>query len=226
MARRATRLLLPLLLAALAAPSYMPPLRQCSTPAVRMMATLGRDGGRSRRAGDGRRTSRVGQLVRSELATVIRNGDVNGRTRIPEGLTQLISIIDVNMSPDLRNARVKVSIIGDRKDKISAVRWLRGNVRELRHELAQRMKHVKRVPVLSFTHVDVGGATDVMVKLAGLREEADAAAAARGEGGLDEDDGGLDFGSDEEDAWDLEGDEEVIDDFDEDGGGEGGYEPW
>ena len=77
----------------------------------------------------GRRPSRVGQVVRAELATVIRTANSVGSKRIPAGLQSMISIVDVDMSPDLRNARVKVSIIGDRKDKITAGRWLLGNTR-------------------------------------------------------------------------------------------------
>ena len=38
-------------------------------------------------------------------------------------------MVDVDASPDLGNARVKVSILGDRKAKISAMRWLNSNVR-------------------------------------------------------------------------------------------------
>ena len=77
---------------------------------------------------------------------------MHGKQRCPPGLENMISIVDVDMSPDLRNARVKVSIIGDRKDKISAVRWLRGNVRGFRHELAQRNRGMKRLKVLLKGH--------------------------------------------------------------------------
>jgi len=175
-----------------------------STPA--MMA-------RTRTHGDGRRTSRVGQVVRSELASLIREGGVYGKQRCPPGLEQMISIVDVDMSPDLRNARVKVSVIGDRKNKISAFRWLRGNVRGLRYELAQRNRHMKRVPMLTFDHVDVGAATDMMVRLDELRREREAAEARRranGEyaGDGSEDDGGIDWEATDEEAWLGEDDEE------------------
>ena len=161
-----------------------------------------------------RRTSRVGQVIRSELATVIRQGSVRGKQRCPPGLENMVSIVDVDMSPDLRNARVKVSIIGERKEKISAVRWLQGNVRGLRHELAQRNRHLKRVPMLTFDHVDVGAATDMMVRLAELRregEEADERRRAEGESVPDEE-GGLDFSVADEDAWLDEEEDEDWDD--------------
>ena len=121
--------------------------------------------------GKGRRTSRVGQVIRSELATLLRTGSVHGKQGIPAGLQQLISVVDVDMSPDLRNARVKISVIGDRKDKVSAVRWLRGNVRGIRHQLAKANRHMQKCPMLIFDHVDVGAATDMMVTLDQLRKQ-------------------------------------------------------
>ena len=166
--------------------------------------------------GDGRRTSRVGHVIQAELATVIRQGSVTGKQKCPDGLQQMISIVDVDMSPDLRNARIKVSVIGDRRDKVSAVRWLRGNVRGLRHALAQRNRQMKRVPMLTFDHVDVGAATDMMVRLDQLtreRKEAEARRRAAGERVADEE-GGIDFAASDDEAWDLDDDVEF--DLDED----------
>ena len=153
-------------------------------------------------------------MVQAELATLIRSGDVHGKKRIPDGLNQLISIVDVDMSPDLRNARVKVSIIGDRKDKVTAVRWLRKNVKGLRHELAQRNRGMKRIPQLTFDHVDVGAATDMMIKLEELRAEGLSAAEARGDATDGEADieGGIDFSAQDEDAW-LDDEDEDDDDL-------------
>jgi len=173
--------------------------RSASTPSPRMMAGDGR-----------RRPSRVGMVVQAELATLIRTGDIHGSQKIPGGLKQLISIVDVDMSPDLRNARIKVSVIGDRKDKVSAVRWLRANNKGLRHALAKKNRGMKRIPQLSFDHVDVGAATDMMIKLEELKRGDEAAQAARGEG--DEDmEGGFDFAADDEDAW-LDDDDDADDD--------------
>ena len=90
--------------------------------------------------GENRRSNRVAQVVRTELATVLHAGSVYGKQRIPDGLQSMISIVDVDMSPDLRNARIKISVIGDRKDKISAVRWLQKNSKGIRHQLAQRTR--------------------------------------------------------------------------------------
>jgi ribosome-binding factor A len=146
-----------------------------------------------------RRQGRVGALVQQEIAGVIRSVNSVGSKRIPAGVQQLISVVDVDLSPDLRNAKVKVSVIGDKKDKISAMRWLQGNAKGLRYEFAKRNRAMKRIPMMSFYHVDVGAATDTMVALAELRREAEEAALRRGES-IDDEDG--------DDAW-LEGEDEV-----------------
>eukprot|EP00966_Prymnesium_polylepis_P172137 3980304-Prymnesium_polylepis.1 len=191
-------------------PPRLLPRAACHAPRTARAATMG-----VAQDSERRRPSRVGQVVRAELATIFASGDIRGAKRIPAGLNQMISIVDIDMSPDLRNARVKVSIIGDRKDKISAVRWLQGNSKSIRHEMAQRLKGMKRIPQLSFQHVDVGAAVDMMVKLEQLSAERRRAEAGRGDG---DDDEGLDFDAADEDAFafDDEDDEMLHDDDDDD----------
>merc|ERR1712194_50643 len=125
-----------------------------------------------------------------------------------------MGIVDVDVSPDLRNARVKVSILGDRKDKISAVRWLQSSRGGIRYEMAKRMKEFKRLPEIKFEHVDVGQAVDVMIlidKLAAERKEEDS---AEDELDFDADDGEA-FAEYEDDAF-FDGFDEEDEDWDDD----------
>lgn len=138
---------------------------------------------------------------------VLRIDSIYGPKPISGQLRQMISIIEVDISPDLRQARVKVSIIGDRKDKITAIRWLQGNTGGIRYALAKRVKGMKRVPNLSFQHVDVGQAVDVMITI-------DKLAAEQRERQVE---GGLDFGLDDDDAFGLDGHLDETDLFDDDG---------
>ncbi|EOD41364.1 hypothetical protein EMIHUDRAFT_199701 [Emiliania huxleyi CCMP1516] len=138
----------------------------------------------------------------AELSTIIRSGTVHGPRAIQERLRHMISIVDVDLSPDLSNARVKVSIIGERKDKISAIRWLQSSAGPIRHVMAQELKEMRRVPRLSFVHVDVSKAVDVMVRLDRLAEERER------QGGADLLDDGLDFGASDEDAFGVGGGDE------------------
>ena len=53
----------------------------------------------------------MGELVRTELARILHAGLIKGdATYLEEGLRQRISIVGVDVSPDLRQARVSVSI--------------------------------------------------------------------------------------------------------------------
>ena len=104
-----------------------------------------------------------------------------------------------------------MSVIGDRKDKVSAVRWLRGNVRGLRHQLAQRNRQMRSIPMLTFDHVDVGAATDIMIKLEQLRRDSEEAEERRRREGeeaeVEDQDAWLDADDDDDFDWDDEDDE-------------------
>lgn len=153
--------------------------------------TPGRSASRSRNDRDERskRQFRVGELVRTELARILHAGLIKGdATFLEQDLRQRISIVSVDVSPDLRQARVSVSIRSAIKrrnddgrdneengetetiyyeddpavDKRRAFSWLVDNTKPLRHTLAQKMSHMKTSPNLSFNQVDVAAATDVM----------------------------------------------------------------
>uniref|UniRef100_A0A7S4EI51 Uncharacterized protein n=1 Tax=Pseudo-nitzschia australis TaxID=44445 RepID=A0A7S4EI51_9STRA len=133
-----------------------------------------------------KRQFRVGELVRTELAQILHTGVIKGRDvgYVEEDLRKRISIVGVDVSPDLRQARVSVSIRSanpkKRKDdevseeimyyeddpvvdKRRAFSWLVENAKPLRHTLAQKMSHMKTSsPDLTFHQVDVAAATDVM----------------------------------------------------------------
>ena len=131
-----------------------------------------------------KRQERVGHLVQTELSRIIHTGNVKGRdvTFLDDDVRQRISVVNVDVSPDLRQARVSVSIrapkppsstastsesvvagAGDAVvDKRRAYSWLVTNTKQIRHTLAQKMSHMKSCPNLSFAQVDVRAAVDVM----------------------------------------------------------------
>jgi ribosome-binding factor A len=130
--------------------------------------------------------------VRTELAQILHRGLIRGKgvTYLDDELRSRISIVNVDVSPDLRQARVSVSIRGDGRnlskqgtipsqddgdvastvvfsndatiDKRRAYSWLVENTKAIRHTLAQRMSHLKTSPSLTFAQVDVSAAVDVM----------------------------------------------------------------
>jgi ribosome-binding factor A len=89
-----------------------------------------------------RRTERVGDLLRSELAELILR-------HVQDPRVSLASVVAVNVSPDLRHAVVRVSVLGDeshREEAIAALQHARGYIRS---QLAPRLR-LRVVPDLSF----------------------------------------------------------------------------
>lgn len=147
--------------------------------------------GTRRRTGPERskRQERVGHLVQSELARIIHTGVIRGDYEyLEDDLRKRISIVKTDVSPDLRQARITVSIrrglqkAGNTNeedeedddyedgttassaavDQRRAYSWLVQNSKAIRHTLAQRMSHMKVTPNLSFAQVDIAAAVDVM----------------------------------------------------------------
>ena len=90
-----------------------------------------------------RRQDRVGDLVRGQLAMILLRDVQDPRVR-------LASVTNVDMSPDLRYARVGVSILGSEDDRIEAVKALQRARGFLRKRLAADLKSLRVVPELSF----------------------------------------------------------------------------
>jgi ribosome-binding factor A len=126
-----------------------------------------------------KRQERVGHLVQAELSSILHGGNIKGDADYLESnLRQRISIVNADVSPDLRQARITVSIRkrgpneGDEEhaeeqsnpavDRRRAYSWLVQNTKAIRHTLAQRLSHMKTVPNLTFAQADISAAVDVM----------------------------------------------------------------
>jgi len=77
------------------------------------------------------RTIRVNELVQRELSAILRQRY--------QSETVAVTITEVRVSPDLRDARVFVSVIGDEETAIQKLRWLRGKATEIRQEIGRRI---------------------------------------------------------------------------------------
>jgi len=137
-----------------------------------LQATMGRSTSRFSKGERSKRQERVGHLVRTELGSILHRGVIKGGAKyLDDDLRQRISVVNADVSPDLRHARISVSIRAAPKDadnnnptvdKRRAYSWLVRNTKPIRHSLAQRMKHMKSCPDLTFVQVDVAAAVDVM----------------------------------------------------------------
>src|SRR5260370_12966092 len=89
------------------------------------------------------RADQVGEQVREEIMSIIRR-DLKDPRR------GLVSITSVRMSPDLRQARVRVSVLGNPEEQKASIRGLVSAKGLVRHELGRRLQNLKFSPELRF----------------------------------------------------------------------------
>jgi ribosome-binding factor A len=77
------------------------------------------------------RTVRINELVQREISDILR------RRHASEAVA--ITITEVRVSPDLRDGRVFVAIVGEPPVVAERFRWLQRRASEIREELAQRI---------------------------------------------------------------------------------------
>lgn len=90
-----------------------------------------------------RRSERVNDLLRAELSELV------GQQLKDPRLQGLVTITQVIASPDLRHAKVYVSVMGSASEKSQGLQVLTAAAGYLRRELWRRLD-IKRIPELSF----------------------------------------------------------------------------
>jgi len=89
------------------------------------------------------RTDQVGEQVREEIMSIIRR-------ELKDPRIGFVSITGVRMSPDLRQARVRVSVLGDTDEQKASIEGLESARGLIRHELGRRLQNLKFSPELRF----------------------------------------------------------------------------
>jgi ribosome-binding factor A len=90
-----------------------------------------------------RRVQRLNTLFRQELADLIQS-----ELRDPR-LGTLVSVTRVDISPDLENADVFISVLGDEEAKTATMRAMAAAAPFLRRHLVERIR-IRRMPNLHF----------------------------------------------------------------------------
>lgn len=93
-----------------------------------------------------RRTERVNALLRQEISELLLREAKDPR------LTGMVTITEVDISADLRTAKVHVSVLGEEKEKQEALHGLAAAAGFLRREMAHRLT-LRYIPELTF-HLD------------------------------------------------------------------------
>ncbi len=139
---------------------------------------------------ESKRQARVAQVIRGEIATIMRRNSIKTHRPLPETTLERVTIVDVQMSPDLRSAKVYVSVFGDAALKRQAYAWLVEHARAFKYELAQNLSEMKSVPDVYFKETDMSATVDVISTIDRLARERREKSASESPGELI---GGLDF---------------------------------
>lgn len=90
----------------------------------------------------GRRQERVAQILKEEISTIIVQ-------ELRDPRLGFVTVTDVTLSPDLRTARVKVSVLGEPGDERKTMHALRSAAGFIQQGVADRVT-LKFTPVLRF----------------------------------------------------------------------------
>jgi ribosome-binding factor A len=89
-----------------------------------------------------RRTRQVGELLREELVDIIRR-------EVKDPRVGFMSITNVDVPPDLRTARVYVSVLGTDEERAATLAALRSAAKFIRFHLKPRLR-MRQIPDLDF----------------------------------------------------------------------------
>src|SRR5262252_6898119 len=93
----------------------------------------------------GRRIDRIEEQLRIELSEIIER-------EIQDPRIGLTTVTAVKVTPDLRHARIFVTVLGDDAQRKKALEGLRSAASFVRRSLSKRLHHMRRIPELSFDY--------------------------------------------------------------------------
>lgn len=118
------------------------------------------------------RTQRLDSEYRRAISGIIQGALKN---REP-GLGGIISVTEADVAPDLKTAKIYVSILASSEEaKRESFRILRANASFIRHELAQVMR-MRTVPMLTFsedTSMEYGSKMDAILSELEIKDNKD-----------------------------------------------------
>lgn len=89
------------------------------------------------------RIARISEEVRREISSIIQNDLKDPR------LPQMISVTSVNVTKDLRHAKVFISVLGNEEQKKNALSALKSAAGFIRREVGSRME-IRYTPEMHF----------------------------------------------------------------------------
>ena len=98
--------------------------------------------------------AKVARILRDELVSIITTSDIKAPNYPKENLMRGVSVSNIDFTSDLAIATVYLSILGNSVEKRQVYVWLCNNMGQIRYSLSQRLKNLRRLPVLKFSLVD------------------------------------------------------------------------
>lgn len=118
----------------------------------------------------GRRSERMGEEIREEVAALISRG-------LKDPRIGFVTVTRVALSDDLHHARVYVGVLGDATQRARTLQGLKQAAGFVRRELGRRL-HARYTPDVSFYYDEGLDATDRVAHLLQAAAQHDAQAAA------------------------------------------------
>jgi ribosome-binding factor A len=106
------------------------------------------------------RAGRVRESLYREFSDIVRN--------LKDPRVRLATVVDAEVSPDLKHARMFVSVLGSEEQKREALAALENAIGHIRREMAQRIS-MRQVPEVSVAYDDT---SERAARLTALIEEA------------------------------------------------------
>ena len=112
------------------------------------------------------RVGRVRQLLLRELSDIV--------SRLQDPRVRMVTVVDADISKDLKQATMFVSVLGDEAERVQALATLESALGHIRHEIARRVQ-LRQVPEIrvQYDH-SLERAARVTALIDSLRKEGDA----------------------------------------------------
>jgi len=118
---------------------------------------------------DNRRPDRVAEAIREEVATFLTDGAKDPRVR------GMVTVTGVDVTRDLRHAKVFVSVLGDEAERAETMAGLAGMAAHLRGHIGRALR-LRAAPEIAFKYdQSVTHAARIETLLEQVRQERDAA---------------------------------------------------
>lgn len=116
-----------------------------------------------------KRHTRINGLVQKELSDIIQR-------ELETKQLGMLTISEVDTSPDLKNATIYFTCFGGSLDEQGAIKYLGQKASMLRHHLSQRINNIRTVPRLQFKYdvsVEQGSRLSALIDSVSHHEDKD-----------------------------------------------------